>query len=149
MPFLRAFSPRAIPYSPRTYKPLKMALNCDSGNGEHWDGDTGGERWRAGDTPPPPPMEWQKCLCPRPKFAPYFLTNHFRFNSILKKRRVGLRKCRKNTFCSQENVEKRGIWGEKWRGRLCLGADVRNGRPLEMGRFEGNGGGRRLVYGGF
>lgn len=92
-------------------------------------------------TPHPPPMEWQKCLCPRPKFAPYFLTNHFRFNSILKKRGVGLRKCRKNTFCSQENVEKRGIWGEKWRGRLCLGADVRNGRPLEMGRFEGNGGG--------
>lgn len=45
------------------------------------------------------------------KIRAIFLPNHFQCNSILQKRNFGLENHGENTFCVQENVEKRGILG--------------------------------------
>ena len=67
------------------------------------------------DQPPhPPPAEEAKGLLTLLKFAPYFCYNLSLCNSILQNREIGLENHGGNTFCVQENVEKRGILGGMW-----------------------------------
>ena len=106
----------------------------------------------------PPLWKGRKGLSAPLKFAPYFCQNLSLCNSILQNRKVGLGNHGENTFCSQENVEKRGILGGVGLRVLVGGADVRGERTTETGRFEGLSwfgggivplGGRSAKYGGF
>ena len=115
------------PTPERLLKRLKTPIlgrseNCTAENAPQEEGQRGskedrqtrgqGDEGTQQDTPPPPLWEGRGCLSAPLKFAPYFCQNLSLCNSILQKRKVGLENHGENTFCVQENVEKRGILGK-------------------------------------